>query len=316
MSSDEMIEQPEDSIGGSHESPGELLRIAREKAGQSAADIADKLKIPESYISAIEDSAFDRIPAELVFVRGYIRRYARLVSLSCDELVAIFDRYTGDSREYIPALKEGRPVEVRRQVSPVVSWGGTMATILLVGAVSYYGWNSGQKSEALEAELVPEIQEIAGQDPEESAFVIEGSSALQEELAEPAVSLDELEAEPEIADTPEVLPEPVEEQASEGNIEEIASAPVEAVSSGVRLVVRFVEDCWVQVKDMDGRSLYADVQKAGSELDMQVPAAVEVRFGNVPGVDNLNFDGRTVEVKPASPGRKVASLVLGSVDAG
>ena len=316
MSSDEMIEQPEDSTGASLESPGELLRIAREKVGQTQADIADKLKVPESYVSAIEDSAFDRIPAELVFIRGYIRRYARQVSLSCDELVTTFDRYTGDNSENTPALKEGRPIEARRQVSPLVSWGGSLATILLVGAVSYYSWNSGQKSEALEAELLPDVQEMAGQETEERVYADELNVAIQEELAESAVDPDEPDTEQERIETPETLPEPAQEQASEANIEEIASDPVEAVSSGVRLVVRFVEDCWVQIKDMNGNSLYADIQKAGSELDMQVPAAVEVRFGNVPGVDNLNFDGRTVEVKPSSPGRKVASLVLGSVDAG
>ena len=83
----------------------------------------------------------------------------------------------------------------------------------------------------------------------------------------------------------------------------------------VKLVVSFKEDCWVQVKSMNNKVLYTDVQKAGSTLDLEVPEKVIVRFGNVAGVSSLNFAGRDRAVDSRS-GRKVVSLVLDTSDAG
>lgn len=65
--------------------PGEQLRAAREAAGLTQEDIAAKLKLSPRQISAIETGDWNALP-ERTFTRGFMRSYARLVSLDPDSL--------------------------------------------------------------------------------------------------------------------------------------------------------------------------------------------------------------------------------------
>lgn len=316
-------------IGG-NQTPGELLKAAREKAGLSEAQVADRLKIPESYVTAIDRNEFDALPG-LIFARGYIRAYARMVGLDGDDMIARVDRHTGDDSSDTPSLTEGKPVTTsRRPMSPLLAWGGTLATVVVVGLVSYFGWNhdsrNAQEPEQDVVEVHNQVENVLNPpvdiQPTQEAQSSEVQPAEVESVVEQAEEArpDGALIEESEAAVPEPEEQPVEQEAqlvgqSEPVVEE-SEVLADPADGNVRLLIRFDEDCWVQVKDMSGNSLYTDVQKAGSELDLEVPATVQVRFGNVQGVSDLNFDGRNVQVSAPTSGRKVASLVLGSEDAG
>ena len=63
------------------------LRRARIARKQSIEDISRATKINSSYVQAIENETFDRLPGGL-FTRGFLRAYAREVGLDPDEIVA------------------------------------------------------------------------------------------------------------------------------------------------------------------------------------------------------------------------------------
>ena len=65
---------------------GETLRRARLKRNLELNRIADELKISTSMLKAIEDERFDKLPGG-VFVRSFVRQYARLLELDEDEIV-------------------------------------------------------------------------------------------------------------------------------------------------------------------------------------------------------------------------------------
>ncbi len=69
--------------------PGVSLREARRHKGISRSDLADFLRIDEAVIAALEDGHYEKLPAR-VYVRGYLRAYARLVNLDADAMVASF----------------------------------------------------------------------------------------------------------------------------------------------------------------------------------------------------------------------------------
>jgi cytoskeleton protein RodZ len=73
------------SIGG-------ILLLARTEMGLSQDDIAKKLYLSITYIALIENDEFDQLQQKAVFIRGYIRSYARLVNLPEDEIVSLLDR--------------------------------------------------------------------------------------------------------------------------------------------------------------------------------------------------------------------------------
>lgn len=66
-------------------SPGAMLRQARERANLSKEDVAGKLKLSVRQIAAIETGDWSVLP-ERTFTRGFMRSYARLVSLDPDSL--------------------------------------------------------------------------------------------------------------------------------------------------------------------------------------------------------------------------------------
>jgi cytoskeletal protein RodZ len=76
------------------ESVGEYLRKHRELRRMSVEEIARSTRVPMSSVERIEADLFDELPGE-VFVRGFLKSYARAVGLSPDEVLA---RYTQSRR--------------------------------------------------------------------------------------------------------------------------------------------------------------------------------------------------------------------------
>ena len=66
---------------------GQLLRQTREAQELSLADIEEKTKIRQSFISALESGDWDDLPNEVV-ARGFLRKYAVALGLNPDELLA------------------------------------------------------------------------------------------------------------------------------------------------------------------------------------------------------------------------------------
>ena len=66
------------------------LSEAREKMGFSQKEVADKLYLTTTFIRYIDDGEFERIPKP-AFIKGYLRSYARVVELSGDEIVALYE---------------------------------------------------------------------------------------------------------------------------------------------------------------------------------------------------------------------------------
>lgn len=59
---------------------GKRLRMAREAAGMSQSDVAERLKMPLRVVQSLEADDWSRLGAP-VYVRGQLRSYARLVGL-------------------------------------------------------------------------------------------------------------------------------------------------------------------------------------------------------------------------------------------
>jgi transcriptional regulator with XRE-family HTH domain len=82
---------------------GSCLRRARESRRLSLRDIAGKTKIPRSTLERIEASNIDDLPAD-VFVRGFIRSFARAVGADESEPLHGFERALHARRDAERAL--------------------------------------------------------------------------------------------------------------------------------------------------------------------------------------------------------------------
>jgi cytoskeletal protein RodZ len=69
------------------ESIGRYLRREREVRGIALDEVADTTRIPVRQLERLEDDRSSELPGE-VFVKGYLRAYARAIGLRSDEVIA------------------------------------------------------------------------------------------------------------------------------------------------------------------------------------------------------------------------------------
>jgi cytoskeletal protein RodZ len=90
---------------------GQYLRRHREKKQMSVEEIARSTRLPMDSVTRIEADQFDELPGE-VFVRGFLKSYARAVGLPADEVLA---RYTASRRvAWVTPLPITSPVKPAR----------------------------------------------------------------------------------------------------------------------------------------------------------------------------------------------------------
>jgi cytoskeleton protein RodZ len=121
---------------------GGELRAARQARMRSIDDISAATKISPSVLRAIEANAFDTIPGGL-FTRGYLRAYAREVSLNPDGIV---QRYRDEFEPLAAPSPKGDERHIPDSREPVVDPGDSTGSaqsqilqiaVILVIAVAY-----------------------------------------------------------------------------------------------------------------------------------------------------------------------------------
>lgn len=118
---------------------GEVLRRTREEKGISLADVEEETKIRRKYIVALENDDFDVLPGK-VYVKGFLRNYARFLGLDGEELVGEYQKLFPSRPETEPVLENmtptgfDKPAGSRRRLVAI-------AAVLLVGAI-FYWWSA------------------------------------------------------------------------------------------------------------------------------------------------------------------------------
>lgn len=76
---------------------GELLRRVRESQGMELQEIAQRTKISQAHLQAIEDEAFDLLPAE-VYARGFVNQVAAMLGVDATQATRTYIRRLRDAR--------------------------------------------------------------------------------------------------------------------------------------------------------------------------------------------------------------------------
>jgi cytoskeletal protein RodZ len=107
------------------DSIGRWLKRAREERAMSVEEISRATRIPVASIERIEANHFDDLPGE-VFVRGFLKAYARAVALPVEDVLA---RYTASRRvAWVTPL----PMAAAPQRSRTKRFGVAIAFVLLL----------------------------------------------------------------------------------------------------------------------------------------------------------------------------------------
>ena len=137
---------------------GRYLKNIRLARGITIGEIARVTRVPERSIIALEDDRFDDLPGE-VFVRGFLKAYARALSISVDDMLA---RYTSSRRvaRVVPLPIVPREPKTSRRFGLAI--GLTVLLILFALALSFAVARSARDLPSkLSAEVAPRFQRSA-----------------------------------------------------------------------------------------------------------------------------------------------------------
>jgi cytoskeleton protein RodZ len=128
---------------------GDRFRAAREARGLTLSAVSEQIRIRSVYLAAIEEENWSTIGAP-VYVRGFLRSYARFLGLDPEETVTAFN--TGSPVEasarpfvspgFVPGARPGdagaveEPVRPRRSLSALV-WVAALVAVGLIALVVY-----------------------------------------------------------------------------------------------------------------------------------------------------------------------------------
>ena len=329
--------------------PGDRLQAARIEQGLSIEDIANKMHLSVSILESIEQNDFDDITAP-IFVKGYLRAYARIVSLSEEEMIQQYVEYYSE---------EDPPISSTSNMSPEISsddarvkWTTYIVILILCGLLGAWWWSNNQKLEEAVSLDVDESK-MNGEDPAQADFSSTNifassepqvNSAMENTApqAEPEPTMEIIEKEVEVLEQSQVIASGQDESASEETaVENVAQAqqeqspgpvsedpPVETEVAAVETVedaeaIEVAEggtdtinliinaDTWADIKDANGNRLTYDLLRADRELTLTGQAPFTAFFGNGHGVEVL-YNGEEVDVRSVTRSDNTARLKIGS----
>ncbi len=290
---------------------GAKLREARERAGMSIDDVANRLKFAPRQIEALEEGNLAQLP-ERAFIRGFIRSYAKLVHLDDKPLLAALPGAPAPApapsgtagHKPPPAPAVFSALEAHK--TNLIWIGAAVVLVVIIIAI----WPSGGRKPE------PGLETNRGMPPAASA--VAGAASAPASVTAPAAPAPTpvpapRAHEPERHVVPAPAPakkprKPAEAAAvqSASGVPAAAQSPAEA-ASGVAAtvkpraaaVLRLVcdEDSWVEVKDETGAVLLSQLCLAGSEQRVTSAQPLSIVVGNAKGV-KVYYRGRQIDLAP------------------
>jgi cytoskeleton protein RodZ len=245
------------------------LKQAREERGLSVSQVATDLNLLDAYINGLESGDHSSIKSD-VFVRGYIRTYGNYLKLDVNALVGQYDA----------KAKIVEVVEEQDDDSSVNAIFVLMA-IIVVGLLIWAVWPSS------DLEIVNEESNSDQQVTVENVVVL----TQFEQPLEADITAPELQTTSITIDTP------------------IGDNGISTNVAGNELLLRFVEECWVEVRDNAGRLLLADLKNAGDEVTLVGEPPYKAVIGNAAAIE-VFYAGKAIKVVGRGESN-TAKLVIG-----
>ena len=247
--------------------PGAVLAAARVAQGVSLEEIARQLKLSVVQIRAIEADDYAKLPSA-VFVRGFIRTYARTLKLDAAQLLLprIVAAEASDARMMQDAPRPSIEPSAYRRVPQIVAG---VAGVLL--ALAFYEFVLNAPPVAAPVSATPAVASAAAAVPDAVQTVT------------PAVPANVVVA---AAATPQPALEP--SAATKGR-----ETPTADAQRALHFV--FGGESWVEVRDGDGKILLSRTHAAGTERVVRGEPPFSVVVGGA-GKVKLTYNDRAIQL--------------------
>lgn len=322
-------EQPESS--SQQPTVGQQLRIAREAAGVSADEFAREAHLTVRQVQAIETDEYAWFNGP-VFIKGYIRVYAKRFGLNGDALIRQFEQANPEDQSLVSAVPM-RPQPLRpshdfkfRQPNRTLrslKWLLLTAVVLLLIALAAWlgksAWQERETAAVASETTAADIDQVSALETGEAQMslstVVDGAP-LQEGSSGEADAAVDLQAEQAaqqlqqgaVAETvqtappapseaaPATAPTETAEPIAAPTTNDLAAETAETASADdieKLLRLEFSDECWVQIKNAEGRVIHERIHKAGDAVDLDIVPPVQLWFGRARAV-NVTYNGTAV----------------------
>lgn len=326
--------------------PGQMLIQAREAKNLTLDDVSAQTRLSSQVLEALENDAYDNL-GEPVYVRGYLRRYARLLGLSEDEVLQAHEAVSGMSP---PTPARPRVTNADEPLYPSRNWLPLLILLvvgcILVAVIIWWTRQSGPM-----ANVQPAVEETSQQadssaskggsdiqaatppvallspgaaSPPEQPAATDSAQADQGKTAGISPQADYLEK-PENSGKTEKNQD-MQKEASEAGAGAAATIPVGEASSGtgpgeqhseestgtasVVLQLKFDHKCWVNIHDAEGERLMLGVARPGDTRTLHGKPPYKIVLGYARGVD-MTYGGEPVDVAKHVDNGGVARFTVG-----
>lgn len=294
-------EQPHDFQDDSQAvGPGQLLRNAREQLGWTREQVASRIHLRLTLIAAIEADTYDKHTSH-TFIRGYLRAYAKLVGIPEETILAAYEKLGLTPPDNIDMQSFSR--RSRQQANDsrlkVVTW---LVILVLIGLSVAWWWQSTARRSAGDDALAATEMSATVNTPEANV-------APAVEVAEPVlpVASDAVSTQVLVSGATATLPVvatdasaavPTDVSGAVSTAESTTTEPAKAP----QLKMSFTADCWLDVKDANGKTLFSGLKKANDELVLEGPEPLRFIIG-APMAVNLEYQGKSFDMSRYNNGR-------------
>ncbi len=272
---------------------GNVLRSTRESASYSVAFVASQTHLQEEVITALESNQFDQLPGE-VFVKGYIRSYAKLLEIDAQSLINACPAIKVED-VIQPQMKKIRKFK-SSGADPVVIWSSVTVVALLAGLlITWWVHQEGEPPVELasvvdqfdDPHLANEVsQQIENEKNQQTPQHQVGLGEVDPKHTSVMQNSDPIIAEDAIAN------ESDHTDQHTLNRSEIIEAPFSGGElDKVRITVRYTQESWTEIFDARKRRLLHGLIKPGATRVISGQAPFNVFLGNSPGVQ-LEINGK------------------------
>ncbi|HAU4907326.1 TPA: cytoskeleton protein RodZ [Aeromonas hydrophila] len=300
-------EQPHDFQDDSQAvGPGQLLRNAREQLGWTREQVASRIHLRLTLIAAIESDTYDKHTSH-TFIRGYLRTYAKLVGIPEETILAAYDKLGLTPPDNIDMQSFSR--RSRQQANDsrlkVVTW--LVILVLIALSVAWWWQSTARRSagdEALAATemgatsntpsaTVPPAVDVA--DPVVALATSAAAATSVDPVVSAAATTLPVDASSAVATTAVATSAAT---ATQPAADIAASEPAKVP----QLKMSFTADCWLDVKDAKGKTLFSGLKKANDELVLEGPEPLKFIIG-APMAVNIEYQGKSIDMSRYNNGR-------------
>lgn len=273
-----MDQQSEQNSQPVQVSVGEALRSARETAGLSLNEVADRLKLSLRQLEAIERDDFGTLPGP-TFVRGFVRNYARFLEIDPAPLMEALDAHFPSAVHDVANLARDEHGASSLNDGDNESNSSTWVVLGLVGVVlgATAAWIFG-RSNQVQPDLMPVVSQQTASDmtavtpPTAAAkpVVVKAASAASAQTASAAVA--------------KALKSP-NRNASQA----------QGATGASKVAITVSEPAWVAIVDAQGNKVVYAIVQPGAKHEASGVPPFKVRIGNAAKV-TLSYDGKPVDM--------------------